>query len=184
MEDKLLLCILKAVFLLCSAFLSKLWIMKTRTFETTVQIFALEELTSEDRELCQAALKAADDAYAIYSNFHVGAAVMMENGEIITGNNQENAAYPSGLCAERVALFSASARFPHVPILTLAIAAKKDDKQTDIISPCGSCRQVLIETEKRFGKPIRVLLFGMNEILEFPSAESLLPFSFFKENLM
>ena len=158
--------------------------MKTRTFETTVQIFSLEELTSEDRELCNAALIAADDAYAIYSNFHVGAAVMMENGEIITGNNQENAAYPSGLCAERVAMFYANAQHPDIPVKVLAVAAyTKGAFLTEPVTPCGSCRQVLIETESRYGKDITVILYGTENVYIVENVRQLLPLQFEKSSL-
>ena len=104
------------------------------------------ELSREDATLIAEAVKVAQDAYAPYSQFKVGAAVLLENGIIVTGSNQENAAYPSGLCAERTALFYAGAQYPDVPVLALAVVAFNNIGQVEQISPCGSCRQVLVET--------------------------------------
>ena len=117
------------------------------------------ELSREDATLIAEAVKVAQDAYAPYSQFKVGAAVLLENGIIVTGSNQENAAYPSGLCAERTALFYAGAQYPDVPVLALAVVAFNNIGQVEQISPCGSCRQVLVETSTRF-EPFRLLLSG------------------------
>ena len=142
-----------------------------------------EELQEEDKRLRSVAVEAAKDAYAPYSHFFVGAAVLLEDGTIVKGNNQENAAYPSGLCAERVALFSAGAIFPTIPVVALAITAMKDGEIQQSISPCGACRQVMLETEQRYGRPLRVLLCGNDETIMVSSAKDLLPLCFGKNSL-
>lgn len=152
--------------------------MKEIKLETKITVCALYELPDEELPLVGAALKAAGQAYAPYSHFHVGAAALLANGVIVTGSNQENAAYPSGLCAERVTLFHAGHQYPDVPIVALAIAAAIGGKQVESISPCGACRQVLLETEQRYGKPMKVLLCGTEEITMAESAASLLPLCF------
>lgn len=136
-----------------------------------------EQLTPLDKQLKEAATRVAQDAYAPYSHFRVGAAVCLKNGEIITGSNQENAAYPSGICAERTALFYAAAQYPDVGVETLAIVAFNQYGQVEGISPCGACRQVLMETTQRFG-PYRVLLCGREECIILEDARYLLPFGF------
>ncbi|MCL2026960.1 MAG: cytidine deaminase [Bacteroidales bacterium] len=137
----------------------------------------LEDLSPEDQKLLEAATKAAKDAYAPYSKFHVGAAVLTDNGNIIVGNNQENLAYPSGLCAERVAVFSTSALYPNQKIMAIAITAFSEQFVTDKpVSPCGACRQVLIEYEIRDNQPIRCILRGSTgQIFVFKSIHDLLP---------
>jgi cytidine deaminase len=152
--------------------------MKEIVLEITVKACSLAELPEESRELAQAALSAAGNAYAPYSKFHVGAAVRLENGVMITANNQENAAYPSGLCAERVALFYAGATYPGIAVRTLAIAAQTGGRQVDMITPCGACRQVLLETENRYGRPMDILLCGAEQVYIVSGAASLLPLSF------
>jgi len=143
-----------------------------------------EELEEQDRNLIAQAVDAAQKAYAPYSQFRVGAAVLLENGLIIQGNNQENAAYPSGLCAERVALFAANAQYPDVAVKALAIVAFNKGEMTDLATPpCGACRQVMIETEMRFGKPIKVILAGKSNILVFKNVKELLPLSFTSKEL-
>lgn len=146
--------------------------IRIREYET------LEELNSDDLELVLAARQACGRAYAKYSHFYVGAALRLDNQQVITGNNQENAAYPSGLCAERVALFYANATFPESAVHTLAVTAKQVDFLTNPTPPCGSCRQVLLETERRFGKPMRILLAGAERVIIFDSAADLLPLAF------
>lgn len=137
------------------------------------------ELVEYDIELIRRARLAGINAWAPYSDFHVGAAIELDNNEIITGNNQENAAYPSGICAERVALFYANSRFPEVFIKSIAVTASNRNGLVESpVTPCGACRQALLEAEIRFGKPIRIILEGRNKILEFEGIESLLPFSF------
>ncbi len=152
--------------------------MKEIKIETPIAVYFLNEVPPAYQSLVQAALKATEQAYAPYSNFHVGAALLLANGEIVTGSNQENVAYPSGLCAERVALFHAGHQYPTVPVQAIAIAASTKGKQVERISPCGACRQVMLETEQRGGHPIKVLLCGAKEILIAESAASLLPLCF------
>lgn len=137
----------------------------------------LEDMSPEDRKLLEAATNAAKDAYAPYSKFHVGAAVLVENGDIVVGNNQENLAYPSGLCAERVAVFSASATYPNQKMTAIAITAFSENFVTDTpVSPCGACRQVLIEYEIRDNLNIRCILRGSTgQIYVFRSIADLLP---------
>lgn len=136
------------------------------------------ELPADYNDLLNKSRGIAPNAYAPYSNFFVGAAVLLEGGGIVTGNNQENAAYPSGLCAERVALFYANATYPDKPVVAIAISAVgKNGVKPDIVSPCGSCRQVLLETESRFEKPITVILDG-SPIRVFEGVENLIPFGF------
>ncbi|HRY99721.1 MAG TPA: cytidine deaminase [Bacteroidales bacterium] len=144
-----------------------------------------EGLESSDLALIALAQEAARKAYAPYSGFRVGAAVQLENGETIPGNNQENVAYPSGLCAERVALFNASARYPGVAVKTLAIAAEtgRFTLQTPVY-PCGACRQVMSEYETIQGRPIRVLMTGPGyDTVEASSVNDLLPLRFAADQL-
>lgn len=145
---------------------------------TLVRRLALDEVGEALSALCEEAIGAACRAYAPYSRFQVGAAALLANGEVITGNNQENAAYPSGLCAERVALFYAAARYPDTPVTVLAIAALQEGKLVEGISPCGGCRQVMAEQERRQGIPMRLLLCGKSGMLSIESARSLLPLTF------
>ena len=154
--------------------------MRTLTIETPIQVYTYHELSAEERKLTESALEATHRSYAPYSNFHVGAAVLLENDVIVTGTNQENVAYPSGLCAERTALFYANSQYPDVAIKALAIVgcSQYEGMNHTPISPCGACRQVMIETEKRFGKPIKLLLCGAEEVYVCESASSLLPLSF------
>lgn len=139
-----------------------------------------EELDDDDRKLVELAKAACDTSYTPYSHFNVGAAVRLTNGEIVSGSNQENAAYPSGTCAERCTIFYANARFPEEAVATLAIAARNAEgtftKQP--ITPCGACRQVLIEAQYRHDHPMRVILYGADETFVFESAADLLPFRF------
>ncbi len=145
----------------------------------------IDELQASDRQLVEKAIEASQKAYAPYSQFHVGAAVLLENGIIITGNNQENAAYPSGLCAERVALFAANAQYPDIPVKAIAIVAFNNKNQMTPLPtpPCGACRQVMIETETRFDRPIKVILAGKSKILIINSVKELLPLSFTSNEL-
>ena len=153
-----------------------------RTFTFTYEVYErLEALSSSDRELLHAALQSSRNAYAPYSNFQVGACVRLEDGTLVCGNNQENASYPQGLCAERVALFSASACYPGKRIEALALIAPACP---DVLSPCGACRQVLLEYEQRQGSPIRILMGStQGKVIAVQCAENLLPFCFSKENL-
>ena len=154
--------------------------MKEQIIELSYRIYALDELPEESRKLVDAALEATQRSYAPYSHFYVGAAVMLDNGVIVTGNNQENVAFPSGLCAERTALFYANAQYPEVPVKALAIVARDSSgKVTQApISPCGACRQVMLETENRFGKPMQILLASAEEVIVVERASALLPLAF------
>ncbi|TKG96131.1 cytidine deaminase [Puteibacter caeruleilacunae] len=153
------------------------------TFSIT-EYEGLDELSTGDALLVEKARTAAADAYAPYSKFNVGAAILLDNGEIITGNNQENAAYPSGLCAERVALFYANAKFPESAVNAVAITASTGGALVENpVKPCGSCRQVLSETTHRFGKPIRLILDGSEKIQVVEDSDFLLPLSFNNDDL-
>lgn len=152
-----------------------------KTFEVTISAVRCtqEELSQEQQQLVTLAKQKTADAYCPYSHFHVGACVLLENGEIVSGCNQENAAYPSGLCAERTALFYASAHFPNVPIKAIAIAGFVNGHfAPDPCVPCGACRQAMIEFEERFKKPIQVIMYGAKECLVVNRTEDLLPFCF------
>ena len=139
----------------------------------------LGELATEDRELVECALRATGNAYAEYSHFYVGAAVRLANGRIVIGANQENAAFPSGLCAERTAIFAAQANYPDQPITTLAIAARNDNGLLETpVSPCGACRQVILGIEDRYQVPVRTLLYGKSGVYCVKSTKDLLPLSF------
>jgi cytidine deaminase len=142
-------------------------------------------LTEEEATLLQKAREAMENAYAPYSNFHVGAAVLLYNGETVIGNNQENAAYPSGLCAERVAVFHAGALYPGVSVKAIAVTCKVHDRIIDHpITPCGACRQALAEYEDRYKRPIKVIMTGeTGTIYVANSIETLLPLSFSKSHL-
>lgn len=152
--------------------------MKEIILETNVKVFEVGELSQAYKELTDSALSAAEKAYAPYSNFQVGAAVLLGNGVVVTGSNQENAAYPSGLCAERVALFQAGANYPDQRVEAMAVAAISNGKQIDMISPCGACRQVMLETENRYNHPFKVLLCGAEKVYLIEGASTLLPISF------
>ncbi|HIE73015.1 MAG TPA: cytidine deaminase, partial [Flavobacteriales bacterium] len=138
--------------------------MKEEKIELTFTRAKLEELSQSEQDLIANTQHAFSNAYAPYSGFLVGASVLLENGEIINGSNQENAAYPSGLCAERVALFYAGAKYPEVAIKTIAISAKsKTFEIDDVVSPCGACRQVMAEYQQKQGQDIRLLLHSPND---------------------
>jgi len=140
----------------------------------------LEELDLEDRELIFKAKEASNRAYAPYSNFFVGAAVLLQNEEIVVGNNQENAAFPSGLCAERVAIFAAASKFPEMPIKKIAVFAKTNKFEiTTPISPCGACRQVMSEYVIKQKSEFKILLKSeKSKIVVFEGVKDLLPFMF------
>ena len=150
----------------------------------SIQSYQLDELSPQDQELVQAAIKATNNAYANYSRFYVGAALRLENGKIVIGANQENAAFPSGLCAERTAVFAAQANYPDSPIETMAIAGRNEKGVLpNPITPCGACRQVILEIEDRYKKPIKILLYGTQKIYCVRSVKDLLPLSFVDENM-
>ncbi len=137
------------------------------------------QLSESDKELLNRAIEATKGSYSPYSGFSVGAALRLSNGEILSGSNQENAAFPSGLCAERTAIFYAHANYPSENIETIAVTAVKDGKMLpDPTFPCGACRQVMAESQMRAGKGIRVIVGGERSIIVFPAVEALLPFNF------
>lgn len=153
--------------------------MKELKQEISIRKYLYEELSDSDKRLFEAAKEATKRSYAPYSHFNVGAAVLFEDGTIVTGSNQENAAYPSGLCAERTALFHAGSQYPDKAITTLAIAASNSEGFTELpVTPCGACRQVLLETEMRYKRPIRVLMYGTAFVYEILGTKDLLPLSF------
>jgi len=140
---------------------------------------ALDELDPKDRELAQAAIDATALSYAPYSNFNVGAAVLFEDGVIIKGSNQENAAYPSGLCAERTALFYASSSRPDKAMTAIAVAAGQNGRLcSSPATPCGSCRQVMAQYQEKSGRPMSVILIGARKIWKFEKIDDLLPLIF------
>lgn len=146
---------------------------------------SLSELSVKDQELMQAAIDIRKKAYAPYSKFRVGAAILLEDGTVVVGSNQENAAYPSGLCAERTAIFYAGSTHPNVAIVSIAISASSDVKTTTTpIPPCGACRQAILEYEDKQAQPIRMLFMGAEgPIIESPSLINILPFHFDKNSL-
>ncbi|MCX6330015.1 MAG: cytidine deaminase [Bacteroidia bacterium] len=153
-------------------------IFKYKEFDTD------EELDAADRELLNAAKKVVMNAYAPYSQFKVGAAVRLESGKIVLGTNVENAAFPSGICAERSALSNASSNYPGDKPVALAIAALNESGlTTDPVSPCGNCRQVIAEEEYRNGNNIRIILKGKNKIRMIEKGGDLLPLQFNMKNL-
>ena len=149
--------------------------------QTEIKVFSdRAQLPVKETDLLEVAQEAAQHAYAPYSHFKVGAAILLKNGHIISGNNQENAVYPSGMCAERVALFYASAQFPETPIEKIAITAIGNEKEIgQPVPPCGSCRQAILEYETKFNHPIEIIMAGeKGEVFIVPSAAALLPLSF------
>jgi cytidine deaminase len=158
--------------------------MKTIDIHIKIGFCQLAELSAEDQELVQTAIKATDNSYSPYSNFRVGAAIRLADGSIVLGANQENAAFPSGLCAERTAIFAAQAQRPDQAILCLAIAARSaEGLLSEPVTPCGSCRQVMTEIEDRYKRPMSVLLYGTNGVYVMDSVKDLMPLSFVSENL-
>lgn len=153
--------------------------MKKININISIDHCQIDELSDDDRELVERALKATENAYAEYSHFYVGAALRLANGNIVIGANQENAAFPSGLCAERTAIFAAQANYPNQPVTTLAIVARNDNGLLDEpVSPCGACRQVILGIEDRYKQPIRIMLYGKRGIYCVSSVKDLLPLSF------
>ena len=154
--------------------------MKKVELKTSIRECQFEELSQADQHLIEQAIEATNRSYAPYSKFSVGACLLLNNGVEVIGCNQENAAYPVGLCAERSAIFAAGAQYPDVPVRMIAIAARTPDGelQDEPVSPCGSCRQVLIETETRFSQEVRILLYGRNRIYVIDGIKQLMPLSF------
>jgi cytidine deaminase len=153
--------------------------MKNFKISAKIIVCDYNELNKVEKMLVDAAKKALKGSYSPYSHFQVGAAVLLSNREIISGNNQENAAYPSGLCAERTALFYANAQFPSESVEAIAIAAcSKGHYTPNPITPCGACRQVILEAQNRYNHPIRMILYGVKEIYIVETISDLLPLPF------
>jgi cytidine deaminase len=154
--------------------------MKDLELKIQIRECQLDELSPEEQQLVAKAIASTDNSYAKYSHFHVGAALLLENGVVLPGCNQENAAFPAGLCAERSAIFAAGAQYPNVAVTTLAIAARNPQGELtdEPVSPCGTCRQVMIETETRYERPIRILLYGRRRIFVMDGIRHLMPLSF------
>jgi cytidine deaminase len=155
--------------------------MKEELYQFSYKVYeSFDELNGDDQHLLKTAQDAASLAYAPYSEFHVGAAAKLANGELIKGGNQENASFPAGLCAEGVVMAMAAARFPRVPIVTLAISYYSSRTQSDHpISPCGICRQSLEEFKSKTGSAVRILMGGMTgKVFEVTDASALLPLAF------
>jgi cytidine deaminase len=158
--------------------------MKNVKIEINIAFCPYEELRAEDRELVDNAIAATAHSYAKYSHFNVGAAIRLADGRIVIGANQENAAFPSGLCAERTAVFAAQAQFPEQAIIALAIAAKNENGLVPTpVSPCGACRQVILEIEDRYQQPVRILLYGTNGVYVIQSVKDLMPLSFVENDM-
>jgi len=160
--------------------------MKELTFQTKVLIAdSFEELNPTMRTLCEQAVAAIDNAYAPYSDFQVGAALLLDNGEIVTGSNQENAVYPVGLCAERVGIFTAGNTYPNTSIKAIAVATCAEEPKDALPAfPCGSCRQVIQEQERRHDQDIQILVIGHHkQVYIIDSIKDILPFSFSKDYL-
>lgn len=154
--------------------------MKTFEVKATVEELAYNELSPAELNLVNLAREATHRSYAPYSHFYVGAAIQLSNGEIVTGANQENAAYPSGTCAERSACYYAGATYPDAKFEAIAIAARNSEGEfvEEPCSPCGACRQALLQYELLAGKGVKVLLVGRDRIYRMDSIRSLLPFAF------
>lgn len=154
--------------------------MKKTEIITPVEILDYEELSASDAALVDAARQATFRSYAPYSRFKVGAAIALDNGETITGSNQENVAFPSGTCAERTACFYAHSQYPEARFKKIVIAARGTDNdfQANPISPCGACRQALLEYETLAGHDVEVMLVGRDSIYRLPSVKSLMPLAF------
>ena len=154
--------------------------MKVKTIPVT--IFEMDdpnELDPTDQQLLSSALQATSGAYAPYSHFQVGAAVRLSDGTVVTGSNQENAAFPSGLCAERTALFYAQSQYPLLTVEAVAITARSQKGQTEEpVHPCGACRQVMLECQVRAAKPIRVIMGGRQKTQMVECVNDLLPLAF------
>lgn len=140
----------------------------------------VSELSENDQSLMAKAVEARKKAYAPYSNFQVGAAVLMDNGQTVIGSNQENASYPSGLCAERVAVFQAGALYPNIPIKAVAISAASKNYRVDSpAAPCGNCRQSILEYETKQQRPIRLLMMGeTGKVFQCDAIADILPLGF------
>ena len=153
--------------------------MKEINLDAKIQFCQMEELSEDDQRLVNMAIEATRNSYAPYSNFHVGACLRTADGMEMIGANQENAAFPSGLCAERSAIFAAQSQHPESAIVALAIAARNEEGlMATPVSPCGACRQVILEMEDRYQCDVKILLYGTEGIYVIPNVKTLLPLHF------
>lgn len=144
-----------------------------------IEYESIDQLEAQDRKLAEAAIEATEGSYAPYSGFNVGAAVRLDNGEIIKGSNQENAAYPSGICAERTAMFYAAATYPENAIEAIAVTASQNGILCgNPATPCGACRQVMAQYQTKGGKPMTIILVGGKKIWKFDRVDDILPLIF------
>lgn len=158
--------------------------MKKIEITQNMMFCQFEELNEAEQQLVRKAMDATDNSYSPYSHFRVGAAIRLEDGTEIIGANQENAAYPVTLCAERTAIFAAQAQHPELSIEALAIAARNDNGFTeDPVTPCGSCRQVILEVEQRYGRPMKIYLYGTKGVYVIDTVRDLLPLCFIDESM-
>ena len=153
--------------------------MKEINLDAKIQFCQMEELSEDDQRLVNKAIEATRNSYAPYSNFHVGACLRTADGMEMIGANQENAAFPSGLCAERSAIFAAQSQHPESATVALAIAARNEEGlMATPVSPCGACRQVILEMEDRYQCDVKILLYGTEGIYVIPNVKTLLPLHF------
>ena len=159
--------------------------MEELTLQSKILLCQMEELAEEDQRLVRKAIEATERSYAHYSHFKVGACIRLANGDELLGANQENAVYPVGLCAERTAIFAAQVQQPDQPIVAIAIAARneRDELLVEPVTPCGSCRQVMVEMENRYEKPMRILLYGTRGIYVIDSVRALMPLTFGEDSM-
>jgi len=160
--------------------------MKEIKIESNFIVYnSINELPDDIKSLMDEAINAREKAYAPYSKFEVGTAMLLDNGEVVTGNNQENASYPSGLCAERTAIYYAGSKYPNAKILKIAISASSKNQETSTpIPPCGACRQAISEYEEKQNLPIEIYFMGkVGEVVKSDSLVNLLPFVFKKSAL-
>lgn len=159
--------------------------MKTLNLQSTVTLCQKDELGADDQRLVERAIEATQRSYSRYSHFSVGACLRLADGTEVLGANQENAVYPVGLCAERTAIFAAQVQHPEVPIVAIAIAARneKGELVANPVSPCGSCRQVMLEAEQRHDQPMRILLYGSNVVYVMDGVRTLLPLAFIEDSM-
>ncbi len=160
--------------------------MKKLELKTIIYKFNnIEELAADEQTLIQKAREITVNSYSPYSNFKVGVALLLDDGTIVTGTNQENAAYPSGLCAERTAIFYANSQYPNHAIVKMVITARKNNELvSNPITPCGACRQVMLESETRFQQEIKIILDGKDSILMVKDAKTLIPLTFTDKDLL
>lgn len=158
--------------------------MKEINIKSVIKFCQMDELSDDDRRLVEKAIGATERSYAHYSHFCVGSCLRLADGTEFLGANQENAVFPVGLCAERTAIFAAQVQRPDQPIVALAIAARNEEGLVaNPVSPCGSCRQVMLEVEDRYQQPMRILLYGTNGVYVIEGVKTLLPLSFVEESM-